>query len=252
MQIGLVGAGNIARALARGWGEPVLCTDGDSGRAQELADEVGGEALASNVELARRADLVVLCHEPRQLDAVAGEIAGEVRAVASVLRGTPVPALRSAYGGAPTFSLIPNSAVEVRRGVVCYAPAEHVDRELEREVLALFGRLGTVVTVEERLLEAAAAVLSAGPAYQALLAEAQVDIAVRRGVPADSAGQLVVESMAGTARLVEARGYDTLGVRREVTSPGGSTARGLVTLERAGVRAAFHDAIDAVVGERVR
>jgi pyrroline-5-carboxylate reductase len=54
--------------------------------------------------------------------------------------------------------------------------------------------------------------------------------------------------MAGTATLLAARGYDTLAVRREVTSPGGSTARGLDALERSGVRGAFQAAIDAVSG----
>jgi len=57
----------------------------------------------------------------------------------------------------------------------------------------------------------------------------------------------VTETMAGTAALIAARGYDTLAVRREVTSPGGSTARGLRALEQGGIRAAFQDAIDAVV-----
>jgi pyrroline-5-carboxylate reductase len=247
MQIGLIGAGNMARALARGWRDPVLCTDAGSGRAQKLADEVGGEALASNAELAQRADLVVLCHKPAQLVAVAEEIGGLAKAVASVLGATPVSALQEAYDGTPAFRLMPNTAVEVRRGVICYTPADGVDRDLERQVLALFERVGTVVTVEQRLLEAAAAVMSVGPAYQALLAEAQVDAAVRHGLPVPLASQLVVATMAGTAELLESRGYDTLTVRREVTSPGGSTARGLAALERGGVRSAFGDAIDAVV-----
>ncbi|HEY6396171.1 MAG TPA: pyrroline-5-carboxylate reductase [Solirubrobacteraceae bacterium] len=248
MQIGLIGSGNMARALARGWGQPVLCTDSGSGRARALAEEVGGEALASNLELARRADVVVLCHKPRQLDSVAREIAGDARVVASVLGATPVAALQKAFNGTPAFRLMPNTAVEVRHGVICYTPGAGVDRDLERQVLELFQRVGRVVTVEERLLEAAAAVMSVGPAYQALLAEAQVDAAVRHGLPAPLASQLVVETMRGTAELLEARDYDTLAVRRDVTSPGGSTARGLAALERAGVRAAFEDAIDAVVG----
>jgi pyrroline-5-carboxylate reductase len=88
--------------------------------------------------------------------------------------------------------------------------------------------------------------MSVGPAYQALLAEAQVDAAIRHGLAAPLAAQLVVETMAGTAALLAARDYDTLAVRREVTSPGGTTARGLAALERAGVRGAFNDAIDAV------
>ena len=59
---------------------------------------------------------------------------------------------------------------------------------------------------------------------------------------------LVTETLAGTAELLRRRGHDTLALRREVTSPGGTTARGLAALERAGVRAAFSDALDAVLG----
>jgi pyrroline-5-carboxylate reductase len=81
----------------------------------------------------------------------------------------------------------------------------------------------------------------------ALVAEAQIDAGVRRGLPADRAAELVVQTMAGTAALLRARGMDTLAVRREVTSPGGSTARGLAALEHGGLRTAFHDAMDAVL-----
>jgi pyrroline-5-carboxylate reductase len=167
--------------------------------------------------------------------------------VASVLGATPIAVLEEAYPGAAIFRLMPNTPVEVRRGVVCYAPAPGVDAELDREVESLFARVGTVVRIPETLIEAATAVAGVGPAYQALLAEAQVDASVRYGLPAPLAGQLVAETMAGTAALLAARGYDTVAVRREVTSPGGGTARGLAALERAGVRSAFQDAIDAVI-----
>lgn len=237
----------MARALARGWGDPVLCSDGGSGRASALAAELGGEAFATNAEVAERADLVVLCHKPAQLQAVAGELDGNARAVASVLGATTIEALHDAYPGVPVFRLLPNTAVEVRRGLVCYAPASEIDSGLEAQVLALFERLGSVVTLPESQIEAASAVMGVGPAYQALVAEAQVDAAVRRGLPAPLAARLVTETMAGTAMLLEQRGFDTLSVRREVTSPGGSTARGLAALERRGIRAAFQDAIDAVI-----
>ena len=85
MQVGLIGAGNMACALARGWGEPVLCTDSGSGRAQALAAELGGEAVAPTRELAERADVVVLAHKPAQLAAVAREIGRPRKAVVSLL-----------------------------------------------------------------------------------------------------------------------------------------------------------------------
>jgi pyrroline-5-carboxylate reductase len=285
MKVGLIGAGNMARALARGWGDPVLCSDSGSGRAAALALELGGRA-ASNLEVAREADLVVLCHKPYQLQAVAREIAGEATAVVSILGGTTLHDLGQAYPGLPVFRIEPNTPVEVRRGVLLWAvptpdpaaasvtprpttggpavgrvtvgptdgpavdsaEAETALHEQIRaeEVLALFERIGWVARVPERLLGAAAAVSAVGPAYLALLAEAWADAAIRHGLSPEVASGLTIATMAGTADLLAVRDGDTLAVRREVTSPGGSTARGLDALERAGLRTAFSDAMDAV------
>ena len=249
MQVGFIGSGNMARALARGWGDPVLCTDSGSGRAQALAAELGGEAVASNRELAERADIVILAHKPAQLAEVAWEAAGAAKVVVSLLASTPQADLRSAYPGVPVFRVEPNTAVEIRRGVLVFAePDAQSDAELSASVHELFARVGTVVDVPERLMSVAGACSGVGPAYWALLIEAWVDAAVKRGLPAALATQLVTETMAGSADLVRARDGDTLAVRREVASPGGTTARGLAALERGGVRTAFSNAMDDVVG----
>jgi len=250
MQVGFIGSGNMARALARGWGDPVLCTDSGSGRARALADELGGEAVANNRELAERADVVVLAHKPAQLAEVAWEAAGAAKAVVSILARTPLADVRSAYPGVPCFRVEPNTAVEVRRGVLAFAEGDavEVDPALRGRLKELFARVGSVIEVPERLMSVAGACSGVGPAYWALLVEAWVDAAVRRGMPAAQASQLVTETMAGSAELLRARGGDTLAVRRAVASPGGTTARGLAALERGGVRAAFQSAMDDVVG----
>jgi pyrroline-5-carboxylate reductase len=242
----------MARALARGWGEPVLCSDAGSGRAARLVAEVGGEAVASNAELAERAELVILCHKPRQLEAVAEQVDGHARAVVSVLAATPIAAVRAAYPGVPAIRALPNTPVEVRRGVVCLTVPQDVDPAIARDVRERFGRVGRVVEMEDGDVELATALMSTTPAYVALLVEAHVDAAVKHGMPASRAAELFVETLAGTAELLSARGYDTLAVRREVTSPGGITARGVAALEAAGVRAAFADAVGAVLGEQRR
>jgi pyrroline-5-carboxylate reductase len=142
----------------------------------------------------------------------------------------------------------PNTPVAVRRGVCAFAePDAPVDAGLRQAIHERFARVGTVVVVPEALMPVAGGCAGVGPAYWALLVEAQVDAAVRHGVPADRAAVLVVETMAGSAALLRERGFDTLAVRRAVTSPGGTTARGLAALERSGVRTAFADALDAVV-----
>ncbi len=247
MQIGLIGCGNMARALARGWGQPLVCADPLAERAQRLAAEIDGEALASNAEVAERADLVVLCHKPAQLHAVAGEVASKATAVASILAATPLDALREAYPGRPVYRFIPSLPVEVRQGAVVQAAGPEQDASLDPAVAELFARLGTLVVLDDSLLDVAMGLMSCAPAYVALVAEAQIDAGVRRGIPATQGAELVVQTLAGTAELLRRRSNDTMAIRREVASPGGLTARGLDALERSGIRAAFSDALDAVL-----
>jgi pyrroline-5-carboxylate reductase len=236
----------MARALARGWGQPIVCADPLTERAQALVAEVGGKALASNAEVAQQADLVVLCHKPAQLTGVAAEVAPHAKAVASILAATPLAALHEAYPDRPVYRFIPSLPVEVRQGAVVQAAPE-VQTELDAQVSELFAGLGTLVVLPDTLVDAAMGLMSCSPAYVALVAEAQIDAGVRHGVPAAQGAELVVQTLAGTAELLRRRDNDTQAVRREVASPGGLTARGLAVLEHAGLRAAFSDALDAVL-----
>jgi pyrroline-5-carboxylate reductase len=246
MVIGLIGSGNMATALARGLGEPVLCSDPVPGRAEALAQATGGEAV-SNADVAERADLVILCHKPAQLGDVAGEIAGKARAVVSLLASTPLAAVRDAYPGTPVFRIMPNIAAELGQGTVCWAPPAGADEALTAAVRDLLGRAGRVVDVSEAHMDIATGIVGVAPAYVALVAEAWIDAAVRRGMPLETATDLTLQSLVGGAALLRAKDGDTLAVRRAVTSPGGVTSRGLAALEAGGLRASFQDALDAVL-----
>jgi pyrroline-5-carboxylate reductase len=248
MRIGLIGAGNMASALARGWGEPVLVSDVDHARAQALADELGGEAPGSNAYVADAADAVVLCHKPAQLSEVADEIRNRVKAVISILGGTPIADVEAAYPGVPVYRFMPNIPAEVAQGVFAYAPGSQASAGPEGAVLEKFGQIGTVVPTPEPLIDTATALMGCGPAFFALVVEALVDAGVRHGLQPEAAAVMAVDTMAGTAATLREHGLDTARLRRRVTSPGGSTARGLAALERGGVRSAFSDAVDAVAG----
>ena len=253
MTVGLAGAGNMARALARGWAQPVLCTDGGSGRAAQLVAEVGGEAVGSNAELARRADVIVLAHKPAQLHQVAAEAAAAAagKLVISLLARVERSAVEAAYPGATVLRVQPNLGVERRCGVSAVgAPDDSSAGAAVRRAEDLFERVGTVVVVPDRLIDVASACSGVGPAYWALAMEAQVDAAIRAGLTPSQASLLVGETMAGTGQILRERDWDTLGLRRAVASPGGTTARGLAALERAGVRAAFSQAMDDVLEPR--
>ena len=235
----------MASALARGWSEPVLVTDVLPERAEALAAEVGGQALGSNAELAEQADLVVLCHKPAQLTEVAEQAGRRARAIASILAATRVAEVEEAYPGVPVYRFIPNLPAEVREGVLCYAAGSLAAEGPEDEVLDLFGRLGTVVPLDEPLIEPAMAVMSSGPAFFARIVEAFADAGVRHGLEPQTAAQLTAEAMGGTAALL--RRIDTAAVRERVATPGGVTERGLAVMEERGVPEALGAVVDSVV-----
>jgi pyrroline-5-carboxylate reductase len=247
MRVGLIGAGNMASALARSLGEPVLVHDLDVGRARALAAELGGRALPSNAELAEEADLVVLCHKPAQLEEVAGQVGGRAGAVASILAATPTARIEAAYPGAPVYRFLPNIPAEVGRGVLCYAPGSLAGEGPEAEVLALFGRAGTIHRLDERLIEPAMALMSCGPAFLSLVAEAFADAGAAHGLDPGDARRMTVETMAGTAEWLARHDYDLGELRARVATPGGATERGLERLEAEGMRTACRAAVDAVV-----
>jgi pyrroline-5-carboxylate reductase len=248
MKVGLIGAGNMASALARGLGVPVVVSDVVHQKAAALAQDTGGEAVASNAEVAERADVVVLCHKPAQLDEVAEEMGEKAKVVVTILAATTTEEVEERYPGVPVYRFIPNLAAEVRRGVLCYAPGSRAADGPEAELLELFGRAGLVIPLDdEALIEPAMAIMSSGPAFIALVAESFVDAGVHHGLPRQDAARMVTETLAGTAEYLKAHDLDTEALRVKVATPGGVTERGLLKLEEGAMRAVCRLAVDTVV-----
>jgi pyrroline-5-carboxylate reductase len=258
MIVGIIGAGNMASALAEGWAmadagpDSLVLSDVDAERARSVAERMGGTRASSNRELAESVDVVVLAVKPDVLDAVASDIRVVVAErkvpVASILAATSIVTLEQALGpGTPILRLMPNVAAAVRTGTFCHVSSASLDERTERSLLDLFGLLGEMVAVDEPLMDAATAISGCGPAFFALVIEALIDAGVREGLSPDQAAQLAISTMAGTAALLGRRGGDPVGLRRRVTSPGGTTAAGVAVLEEHGVRAAFDAAVEAVV-----
>src|ERR687883_341612 len=120
---------------------------------------------------------------------------------------------------------------------------------LEPRHLVVTGR--REARVPERYMDAVTAVSGSGPAYFALLAEAMIEAGILLGLSRETSTQLVVQTMLGTARLLRDEQIHPVELREQVTSPGGTTIRAIRELERAGVRAAFLNAIQAAL-ERSR
>jgi pyrroline-5-carboxylate reductase len=244
MIVGFCGAGSMAGAMARGWTghvDRMLFTDSGSGRAAALAAEVGGEAVGRNAELAP-ADVVVLAVKPARLADVAEELRG-AKTVVSLLGATSLEQVQAELPESEVARVMPNVAVEVRRGVLCVAG------EVRGELRDALGVLGHVVELPDSQFDAATAVMGCAPAYLALAVEAIAEAGAVDGLEPELARELVVETAAGTAELLRER--HPADVRKAVASPGGSTEAGLEALEREGGREAFEAAVRASL-ERMR
>jgi pyrroline-5-carboxylate reductase len=248
MVVGFAGSGNMSAGMARGWAsaerrpERMLFTDAGSGRAAELAAEVGGERLASNAELAEVCDLLVLGVKPKDLDAVAVE-AGAAPAVLSMLGATPVATVAQAFPASAAMRIMPNLGVEVGRGVMCFSAAPNVEEGLVSRVVQLLESLGRVVLMDDDLIDSATAVMGCSPAYLALVVEEIAAAGAHEGLDADLSRSLMVDTAAGTAELLRQRSPAEL--IQAVASPGGSTEAGLEALDREGARRAFSAAVEA-------
>ncbi len=245
----------MAAAMARGWaagdGGPteMLFTDSGSGRAVALAEEVRGRAIGSNAELSELSDLLVLAVKPKSLAEVAADAQAST-SVVSLLGATPLQTVAEAFPNATAVRVMPNLAVEVRRGVLCFAAAPDADEAPLAEVESLLSLLGRVIELEDGLFDAATAVMGCTPAYLALVAGAIADAGAADGLDADLARSLIVDTAAGTAELLRVREPDE--VRQAVASPGGSTEAGLEVLDREGVAKAFDEAVRASLAKMRR
>ncbi len=247
MVVGFVGSGSMAAAMARGWTgrmEQMLFSDNGSGRAIELAREVGGEAVSSAPELIESAEVIVLAAKPAALGSIAAEIGSTSKVVVSLLAGTSRAAVAALFPKATVLRVMPNLGVEVRRGVLCLAGPDALGK-----IGQMLGVLGRVVELPEAEFDAATAVMGCAPAYLALAVEAIATAGSQAGLKPELALELVVETAAGTAELLRQR--DPGELRKAVASPGGSTEAGLNALQSRGVEAGFEAAVRASL-ERMR
>lgn len=248
MRLGILGAGNLARALVLGLGDPVAVYDPFAERAQALASATGGAAYDTPQALVEASDAVVLCHKPAQLQDVADQLGGRPTQVISMLGATSLDSLRAAYPQAAVVRVMPNIAMEIGQGfsILCKATGPD-EATLADKVRPLLERVGAVADLDESMLPLAQGTSGGMPAYIALIIEAYVDALVRQGMPQEIATDVVAGSIPGAAVLVAERGGDTLGVRRQVTSPGGTTARAIRALDAGGLREAIAAAVDASI-----
>ncbi|MDX7950711.1 pyrroline-5-carboxylate reductase [Lichenihabitans sp. Uapishka_5] len=236
----LVGAGHMGGALLAGWLDSGAPADRivvvDPGIGETRAAELTAHGVRLNARDVGPAGLLVLAIKPQQVDAAALALrpfVGPNTILVSVVAGRTIADLRQSLPGAAlVVRAMPNTPAAIRQGITGVAAEAHADVRQRAVVQALLEAVGRVEWLpREDLIDAVTAVSGSGPAYVFLLAECLAEAGVAAGLDAPTAARLARATVEGAAALMAARPESEPELlRRNVTSPGGTTAAALAVL----------------------
>lgn len=256
LRIGFLGAGKMATALAKGFVRAGLLTPQDfiASDPYETArttftKEVGATTTASNLEVVKFAQIILLAVKPDQISGVLAETRSHFTAdhlVISIAAGVRIMALEHELGaGTRVIRVMPNTPALVGAGATAFALGHNAQPEDASLAQRLFSTVGLACQVKESLIDAVTGLSGSGPAYAFVMIEALSDGGVAEGLPRDVATKLAAQTLLGAARMVIETGLHPGALKDMVTSPGGTTIEGLHELERGRVRAGLINAVRA-------
>ena len=260
---GVMGEALLSRLIAQKVYLPseILVSDPQPQRRQFLTETYGIGTTVSNLEVAAATEVLFLAIKPQVFDTVALELAvggdrpqdhnGEIAnpkseaVIVSILAGVPLSKLEPAFPGQAVLRVMPNTPATVGAGMSAIAPGKLVQPAHLELVKRIFEAVGEVVEVPESMLDAVTGLSGSGPGYVAILIEALTDGGVCAGLPRAIASQLALQTVFGTAKLLQETGMHPAELKDRVTSPGGTTIAGIATLESNGFRSALIEAVKA-------
>jgi len=260
--VAILGAGSMGGAILKGLvrsglAPSITVTNRTAAKSRELAGLEGVTSLAleeepqANAVAAASADIVLVGVKPVMVPDLLREIAPHVREgalVVSLAAGVPLATFTGILGPrVVALRSMPNTPALVGKAVTGLAADAAASPGDIAVVRRLFETVGEVVEVPESQIDALSTISGSGPAYVFLLVEQLAEAAVRKGFTEAEAWMLARQTFVGAAALMEATGEDPRELRRQVTSPKGTTERAVAVLQEADLAAVFERATDAAL-----
>lgn len=258
-KFGFIGMGNMAQALAEGFissgkvaAGSIFAYAPNREKLKNNAGRLGFTPCASLKEMAENCDTLIMACKPYQIEDVLAELGQDAlkgKTLISVAAGWDFEKYAAYIDCRETAVqyIMPNTPVAVGKGAFLMEETSSLTDEDRLAVIDILSALGTVITIPGRLMDAATAVSGCGPAFFDMVIEAIADGAVKNGIARKTAYQLACTTMAGTAELMLKTGLHPGELKDRVCSPGGTTIKGVASLEESGIRSAFIKAVDAVL-----
>ena len=254
LTIGFLGAGKMATALAKGFiraglatSKQVIASDVSEAARLAFAKETGAKTTASNPEVAKFAEVLVLAVKPDQVAGALAEIrehTSEKHLLVSIAAGVTLAKLEAGLGGeARVIRVMPNTPALVGASATGFALGKSATVADAETATRLFSAVGVAFQVKESLLDAVTGLSGSGPAYVYLFIESLSDGGVAAGLPRDIATKLAAQTVLGAAKMVLETGLHPGALKDMVTSPGGTTIEGLHELEKGKLRGTVMSAV---------
>lgn len=255
MKIAFIGGGVMGEAMVKSLltkgvvaSADVTVSDIAPQRRKVMLDKYGVKVTDDNRAALNGTDVIVLAVKPQELNKVLGEMKGSLsgQLVLSIVAGASLDSLQRGLGYGRLVRAMPNMPAQIGEGVTVWTATDEVANEQKEMAKSILGAMGGEVYVDnEKYVDMATALSGSGPAYIFLVIEALVDAGVHIGLPRQLSERLVVRTVLGSAKAVELTGKHPAELKNMVTSPGGTTAEGLLQLEKGGIRSLFLQAVIA-------
>ena len=255
--VGFIGGGNMAEAIIKGLlsggmaPRSILVSDPVQARRAHLATTLSVRTTDDNQEVAAQSDLLILAIKPQMAASVLSALESVVtpqKLVISIMAGISTTLIEeSLQSGCRVIRSMPNTPALVQAGATAICGGRRTtdaDLELAKE---LFSLIGSVYQVGERQMDAVTGLSGSGPAYVFSFVEALSDAGVKNGLPRDVATGLAIQTVLGSAQLLQQSSEHPAVLRDRVSSPGGTTIAALHTLENGRLHGLLMDAVDAAV-----
>ena len=254
--IGFIGGGNIAEALIKGIMSSgskaisiTVVSEPEIERRVYLEQALGIKTTKSNKEVVSLCDIIILAIKPQNMNSVLDEITGVItddKIVVSIAAGITLPYLQSRLKTKKIIRVMPNTPVIVQEGMSVMSLCEcFTDKDIAI-VREIFMSVGRVLTLNEKYMNAVTALSGSGPAFIAYFVEAMIEGGVKLGLIKDNAAELTVQTLLGTAKLLNT-GISPEKLMETVTSPGGTTEAGLKILVEKDIKNIMTDALHAAL-----
>ncbi|UQZ46580.1 pyrroline-5-carboxylate reductase [Bacillus sp. PK3-037] len=258
-KIGFVGAGSMAEAMINGFlqsgitkPENIYITNrSNEERLNELKEMYGVRPCRDKSEFFTQTDIVVLAFKPKDaaesIDSIRSYMKDQL--VISVLAGLTIETIQHYFGRKlAVIRVMPNTSAAIRKSATGFSVSAEASQDDITAATALLETIGDATLVEEQHLDAVTAIAGSGPAYVYRYIEAMEKAAQKVGLDEETAKKLILQTMAGATDMLRQSGKQPAQLRREITSPGGTTEAGL----RALTEARFEEAIIHCIEETAK